>query len=308
MKEIKCVQGSDIWWGVKRGIPSASNFSRILVANPCFRLMQDGELLSTHRTELAAIKAMEKAAKKYNGSWSIVEETPLSSSCEEYIAELIGDLANQSPNFFTSRGTEAMRNGQTTEPEARRWFELTQNVTVREIGCCFTDDERFCASPDGLIDPDEGLELKCPGNKAHALWLLAGGLPNEHKQQVHGNLWVTGRKRWWFMSYSPPLKPLLVAVNRDDYTERLGEALEAFWERFQSTRQRIYPLTPTEAAVNAWKDFLKSATLEELNASLVNLTPMKYEVKAAVWELLKRHAGWKGWVFNEAEKTFGKGF
>jgi hypothetical protein len=54
--------------------------------------------------------------------------------------------------------------------------------------------------------------------------ILSGGYPPEHKAQVQGSLWITGRKWWDFCSYSPDmpgkLRLYIFRVERDERVHR----------------------------------------------------------------------------------------
>jgi len=200
MKIIDCEQYSVEWWQAKKGVPSASNFDRILTA---------------------------KTGKA-------------SAQAEDYIAELIADLhTDLLPERAELAGTRAMRNGLELEPEARRWYALVRDVDVQRVGFCVTDDGRFGCSPDGLVGDEGGLELKCPLGKTQVKYLRAGTLPDEYRPQVHGALIVSGRPWWDFLSYCPGLPPLLIRVRPDDYTERLRQALESFWADYKTALANI---------------------------------------------------------------------
>jgi len=54
-------------------------------------------------------------------------------------------------------------------------------------------------------------------------------VPPEHVAQVQGNLWVSEREHWWFMSYCPKLPPLILPVHRDEaYIGKIDKGVEAF--------------------------------------------------------------------------------
>jgi hypothetical protein len=201
MRIIDCVQGTPEWFAAKLGVPSASNFDRILTA---------------------------KTLK-------------LSASADDLICELLGDLYRLTPpdpaEFYCSKD---MQDGIDREPEARAWYELETGQDVTRVGFCVTDDGRFGCSPDSLVGDDGGLELKCPKLKTQAKYLLAGGgLPDEYRAQVHGALVVTEREWWDFLSYAPGLPPVYVRVRPDEYTEALRKALDVFHERFQEAKRKI---------------------------------------------------------------------
>jgi len=193
-----CEQLSDEWFQLRRGIPTASQFSRLLTP-----------------------KTMK-----------------LSAAADEYVCELVAERLCTIPPVEKNL-TAAMRHGVEFEPEARRWFEFDAGVAVEQVGFITTDDGRFGCSPDGLVGESCGLELKCPQGKAHVSWLMAGGLPDEHKAQVHGSMLVTGRTSWWFVSYCPGLPPLKLLVLRDDYTDKLAAALEQFHDRLTDALARV---------------------------------------------------------------------
>jgi hypothetical protein len=68
---------------------------------------------------------------------------------------------------------------------------------------------------------------------------MRGGLPDEHKVQVHGGLVVTGYESWDFMSYHPGLPPLLVRVTPDEFTEKLRVVLEQFAARLAEVKAML---------------------------------------------------------------------
>lgn len=203
-------QASADWWEVKMGVPSASMFDRIMTPAQCKPSGQQDDL----------------------------------------IAELIAQLAAPQINYFSERGQQrplspAMAHGVTCEPEARQFYAMEKDVDVHQVGFCQTDDGRFGCSPDGLIKgPDGewigGLELKCPQLHTQAKYLISGELPKEYKCQVHGALIVTGLEWWDFLSFALPLEPLLIRVYPDEFTEKLREEMDRFWDRYQEQLERQF--------------------------------------------------------------------
>lgn len=188
MKILDIEQGTYSWHLARRGIPTASEFSRIVTP----------------------------------AKWQYA------AGASTYICELIAETYNPNYGFFDEPASMAMVNGIIREPEARRYFEFSTGYEVQQVGFCLSDCERYGASPDGLVGDDAGLEIKSPDLKTHVRWSIDGELPKEHAAQVHGCMLVTGRQRWYWMSYCPPLPELLIEVKRDEKTEQLGEAVEKF--------------------------------------------------------------------------------
>jgi len=76
------------------------------------------------------------------------------------------------------------------------------------------------ASPDGLVSTDGGIEMKCPHDEAVHIQTWLEGMPADHMPQVQGNMLVTGRKWWDFISYDPrmaePWRLYVQRIPRDD--------------------------------------------------------------------------------------------
>jgi hypothetical protein len=208
MKRFDCEQRSPEWYALRRGIPTASEFHRIITP----------------------------------------VQGQLSKQCDSYIYELIGALVD--PNGASDESgfdNGHMERGRQLEPEARGWFSLSLDVDIKQVGFCLSDCGRWGCSPDGwYVDAatslPHGLEIKVPKTSTHAAWLHAGGLPDSYKCQVHGGMVVTGLSRWSFLSYQPnsvALPPLLVQVERDEFTDKLSRALEQFSNRFQEVADRL---------------------------------------------------------------------
>jgi hypothetical protein len=71
-----------------------------------------------------------------------------------------------------------MQHGTETEPEARAAYEFYQGVTVQEIAFVPHPkiDQAGC-SPDGLVDDDGLVEIKCPNTATHLETLLGQAVP-----------------------------------------------------------------------------------------------------------------------------------
>jgi hypothetical protein len=72
-------------------------------------------------------------------------------------------------------------------------------------------------SPDGLIDDDGLIEIKCPALHTHIEYLKGGEVPAVYRWQVQGQLYVTGRKYCDFVSYFPDVRLFVTRVEPDTY-------------------------------------------------------------------------------------------
>ncbi len=145
-------------------------------------------------------------------------------------------LTGESPESYQS---DYMKRGHEIEPLAREYYELTTFSKVHNGGF-FELDEWVGASPDGLVDDDGQLEIKCPKYTTLINYLLENKLPNIYDWQVQGQLYVTGRQWCDFVAYHPKLKPLILRVERDEAKIKLlQEKLTESITRVQQIMERI---------------------------------------------------------------------
>ncbi len=135
--------------------------------------------------------------------------------------------------------------GTEVESFARDAYELeTGNIVTR---CGFIRHARYPfigASPDGLVNHDGIIEMKCPHDEAVHIATWLEGMPDEHIPQVQGELFVTGRAWADFISYDPrqaePYRLYVQRVPRDDkYIATLSGALLTFEQEVQAMLEQI---------------------------------------------------------------------
>lgn len=162
---------------------------------------------------------------------SIITPTgKVSAQSKGLVCRLVAEWMGECEDSYT---TAAMERGHMLEPKAAEWYAFFQDVDLREVGHVYLDDDRLIGcSPDRLVGDDGGLELKCPLPKKQIETLLSGKVPPEHKPQIQGNLWITGRKWWDFVSFCPHMPEFCKRVERDEkYIETLAEAAYDVQER-----------------------------------------------------------------------------
>lgn len=191
--------------------------------------------------------------KQYSDDWWAIREfiptasaagrilTPTgrpSAQCDGYIDELLEKmlgLEKKGDRFMS----EDMERGRILEPRARAHYQMLHDVEIEEVGFVTNDAATFGASPDGLIDRKVGWECKCPLAKTHIGYFRKGVLPPTYTPQVHMSLAVTGLDKWIFMSYLPELLPLIVTVERDEYTEKMEAAIQHFLDEFEEAKLKM---------------------------------------------------------------------
>lgn len=199
MKIIPVEQGSVEWHMARAGIPTASEFDKLLT--PEFEIRK-GDMPKSY------------LAKKVAEAW------------------IGGPILG-----FSGFG---MEQGQMLEPEARSRIAFEYEMEIDTVGFITTDDGRIGCSPDGLIGDDCGVEIKCPNIDTHVGYLLKGGLPKDYAAQVHGSMYVTGRKEWKFVSYRRRLPALVLTIERnEEIQEQINTALNNFLRAFDTAMARL---------------------------------------------------------------------
>lgn len=136
----------------------------------------------------------------------------------------------------------AINRGNALEDEARELFAQLQGVHVSQPGIVLTNCAFFGASPDGLVhtsegeEPVAGLELKCPELETLIDWIIDDKLPEEHANQCHASMAISGLRVWHFMGYFRGAPPLIVPVLWNDYTQKLHDGLASFRAEMERTR------------------------------------------------------------------------
>lgn len=152
---------------------------------------------------------------------------------ETYMWELVGEILTGNPSqHYVST---AMMHGMEHEPFARKAFSTRTGMVVEKVG--FIDHPtigRCGASPDGLVDGEWGLEIKCPYNlKNHLQAIKANQMPEQHMAQIQGQMMCSGLQGSWFVSYYPYVPPKFQVFHcfvprRQDYIEYLEKEVEQF--------------------------------------------------------------------------------
>ena len=121
-------------------------------------------------------------------------------------------LTSKSPETFTNNW---MQRGTELEAEAIKAFELETFQKIRSVGFIEMDEWTGC-SPDGLLNSDGLIQIKCPKFSTHIDYLLSRKVPSDYYKQCQFELMVTERKYNILMSYEPNLKPFISKTERDE--------------------------------------------------------------------------------------------
>lgn len=148
-------------------------------------------------------------------------EKTATSTRDTYLNQIIAERLTGKP-VDTFKNAD-MERGNEREGAARELFGAIMEVDVKEVGFHLHDDYDIGCSADGLfsLGSDTGVEIKSPRASTHIKYMRNKKLPTEYMQQIQLSMWLLEVDKYFFFSYHPDLKPLIVEVKRDDeYIEK----------------------------------------------------------------------------------------
>jgi hypothetical protein len=195
-------QGSPEWLEMRKGLPTASNFHKVMA------------------------KAGPKGGTSHK---EYVQRT-------RYMRVLAGELLTGELQEADWEGNRHTERGKEREDEARLLYALDHGIEPVQVG--FVKNGNCGCSPDSFVGDDGGLEIKDAVASTQIERLTNGTLPNEHKWQVLGELLVCERDYWDFMSHCRGLPPLYIRTRRDDVKDEL-QALRDGIDKFCAERDML---------------------------------------------------------------------
>jgi putative phage-type endonuclease len=161
-------------------------------------------------------------------------KTGASASRQNYLIELaLQRVTGAIPQSFTS---DAMQWGIDNEAQARVAYEIKTGNFVDQVGFIkHPTIEYFGASPDGVIDSNGLVEIKCPNSATHWDYIKHNKPPQKYVIQMQAQMACTGRDYCDFVSFDPRMPErsqlLIVRVDRDpqfiyDMQQQIKQFLE----------------------------------------------------------------------------------
>ena len=166
-----------------------------------------------------------------------------STSREKYMVELALERITGARQEAYSNA--AMEWGTNSEPLARAAYEADTGFLVVETG--MVPHPRIAmagASPDGLVNHDGLLEIKCPQSATHVRNLCSGKPEGKYLTQMMWQMACTKRDWCDFVSYDPRmpdgLQLMVTRIERDDKRiQQLEEEAEKFLAEVDAMVQRL---------------------------------------------------------------------
>jgi putative phage-type endonuclease len=162
----------------------------------------------TQRSEDWYAARLGKAtASRFKDAIAALKSGAPAQAQRDYLTELVVERLTQQP--IQRFQNAAMAWGTEQEPAARAAYERATGRIVEETGFVAHDTLLAGCSPDGLVDWDGLIEIKCPWNTANHIETLLNGMPSDHIPQVQGQMWITGREWCDFVSFDPRMPEAL---------------------------------------------------------------------------------------------------
>jgi putative phage-type endonuclease len=144
-----------------------------------------------------------------------------SASRKNYLAQLV--VERMTGQVAESYSNAAMQWGTEKEPEARAAYEFMSGNSVKEAEFIQHPDITDAgASPDGYVNDDGLIEIKCPNTATHIETLLGASIDGKYILQMQFQMACTGRHWCDFVSYDPRMPPdlslFIKRVERDQKT------------------------------------------------------------------------------------------
>ncbi len=160
-------------------------------------------------------------------------------------AKYLRQLAAQRISGNPSEGgfkSKAMERGNALEPEARALYQARTDLPVTLVG--FMKRGEAGASPDAMVGADGLLELKTRQHDLQIELLLSGKVPTSHRQQIQGQLLISGRQWLDFGSYCPGLPMFIRRVEPDlAYQQQIEDAIGQFLIELKAMVARVIELS-----------------------------------------------------------------
>jgi putative phage-type endonuclease len=169
-----------------------------------------------------------------------------STSRANYMAQLVVERMTKA--VAESYSNSAMEWGVEQEPFARAAYEAHVGVLVDEVGMVDHPTVAMSgASPDGLVNEDGLVEIKCPNTATHIETLLGGESPKKYYDQMQWQMACTGRQWCDFVSFDPRmpegLQLFVKRVERDaEYIAELESEVATFLKEVSDKVEKLQSL------------------------------------------------------------------
>ena len=159
-----------------------------------------------------------------------------------YMCQLVAQVCT---GIMDEINGKALDWGKQTEDSARACYEFSTGATMTQLPFVYKDGLfREGCSPDGIVSPTKGVEIKCPFNTVNYIQFLANGhIKPEYVWQYQYTMRVMGAKEWDFVQYDPRMKttPIkIVTISVDEEKQKtMDDAVPQFISDMDKMLEKI---------------------------------------------------------------------
>jgi exodeoxyribonuclease (lambda-induced) len=163
-----------------------------------------------------------------------------STSAKGYMNALLADWEAGKP-VDAFEPTQAMQTGTEREAEARDLYQFITDKEVTKTGFWFKDKRKLTGcSPDGLLNDNGLIEIKCPKASTLIGYRLDNKCPSIYVPQVQGQMWVMDSEYCDFFVYHPEINHFSIRVERDEkYITTLSGLVNKFIDVMLEKRELL---------------------------------------------------------------------
>ncbi len=148
---------------------------------------------------------------------------------KKLLYKLAGEiLSGEKQEGYTN---DHMLRGIEQEPEARNLYSLMTGFEVEEVGMVRHSDYKHY-SPDGLVNPNGKIEIKCVIPSVQIETILQNKVPATYRKQIQWGLDICEREWCDFVSYSPLIIDQQIFIIRVERDEKLIKTLHEGADKF----------------------------------------------------------------------------
>lgn len=206
-----CRQDSPEWHRLRLGIPTASNFHRIITPKTMDVSKQAVSYLHWLLAEWILGEPLESPETQWMQRGAALEDQAVRSYCFEQNCEV------QRVGFVTTDDGKAG-----CSPD---------RLIIKEVEG---------SKVDAVFVERGALEIKCPSPQVHVGNMLRKEIDDDHKAQVQGQMWIAELAWVDVESYCPGLPTVIVRANRDEkFIKALSDAVSSFNDIMLDLREKL---------------------------------------------------------------------
>ncbi len=182
-------------------------------------------------------------ASRMKDAMSFLKNGTPSQARKDYMRDIVAERLTNIvvPHYVTN----AMLHGIEQEPMAKELYSRVTGRAIRPAAFLDHPSIEFCgATPDGFVDREGLIEVKCPNTGTFLDWIMEGEVPDQHRPQMCLQLSVTGKAWVDFVAYDPRMpdgKQLFIRryVPTDEEMKRVESNAVRFLEETDDLFERV---------------------------------------------------------------------